>query len=508
MKKMHVTLSKSFLLILILIMSMKCFSQNNEIAIGLITDNKTKLSKSFAFEELFEKNPIFLDKTIIKAKIKNFIVNADFGLEGIIYENNVNIIIFKQGKKIDVIKCNNDWETIYNSILLQMQKFGDYKSEKKFHKISEGKQDDFYNKKILPNLPGKLTIMVPENKIINLKSINSNIVKFKTRKPAQELKELIGKYTNADLNDIMIFQAPQVPDNFKTSIKPLLYPISKTMTFSLKSLMYGGVFIENKENDCALNCFFTTLNTSKEILCSSKEKAIIKAFAHRNISNIYSSSNYTADTSKLFGLAADLNTDFSNHDIAQKEFDEYYLSISKVASMCENVENKILIAGNAIFLMALSSVSTSLSSSSNLFGASSFDFASLTNSLSTLGSQATGLQASSAAFFDELATTTNLIKAESYIVDGIDIKNENNYVSSEVLYFLISNPLIVKKTLLEFSADKPKLNKLLLNFYNSTEIKKSKLIEEIYVQFNKIEIITVGLESRNKPVIEKYKSNF
>ena len=36
----------------------------------------------------------------------------------------------------------------------------------------------------------------------------------------------------------------------------------------------------------------------------------------------------------------------------------------------------------------------------------------------------------------------------------------------------------------------------------------TKLIEEIYIQFNKIEVITIGLESRNKIVEDKYKSNF
>jgi hypothetical protein len=137
-----------------------------------------------------------------------------------------------------------------------------------------------------------------------------------------------------------------------------------------------------------------------------------------------------------------------------------------------------------------------------------FDTSSLTNSLSSTGSQSQAMQESSSSFFSELSQANNLIKSESFIIDGVDIKNDNNYVSSEIVYFLMTYPLTVKSTLLEYSNDKPKLNKLLLSFYNSKESNKSKQIEEIYFHFNKIEVITIGLESRNKVVEDKYKINF
>lgn len=499
---------KNFLLIIFGFIAINVFSQRNEIAIGLIIDNQTKLSKSFAFTELFEKNAISLEDKIITTKIVDFVYNSYFGIEGIIYENNVKLKFYKEGKKIKDIKCNNDWETIFNSIVVEIQKFGDYKFNKKFLDISEGKQADFYSRKILDNLPGKLTIQVPESKIINLKSINANIVKFKSKYPSQEIKELIGKFTKSDLNDILVFKSPKVPESFKSSIKPILYPISKTLTFSLKMLSYGGVFIEKKENNLALNCFYTTLNSSQETVSSSKEKAIIKSFAYKNISEIYNSSENRTEMSKLFSLASDLNTDFSNSVVAQKEFDDYYASISKVASLCENVENQLIISRNAIGLQALSSFSNGLSSSSSTFSSIGFDTSSLTNSLSTAGSQSQEMQESSSSFFNELSQSNNLIKAESFIIDGIDLKNDNNYVSNEVLFYLMNNPLIVKSLLLEFSKDKPKFNKLLLSFYNSKESNKTKLIEEIYLHFKKIEVIIIGLETRNKVVEDKYKINF
>jgi len=165
-------------------------------------------------------------------------------------------------------------------------------------------------------------------------------------------------------------------------------------------------------------------------------------------------------------------------------------------------------ANNALTMKILSSVSSSLSASSSSFSDLGVDISSLTSSLSQSSSQGDAMQQSSSAFFNELSQNSNLIKAESFIIDGVDLKNDNNYVSNELLYYLMTNPLIIKQTLLEFSKDKPKLNKLLLNFYNSKETNKSKLIQEIYVHFNKIEVITIGLESRNKFVEEKYKLNF
>lgn len=499
---------KNIILILLLFIANITFSQDNSIGIGLIADNQTKLSKSFAFSELFEKNPILLDSKIISNEIVDYVYTSYFGIEGTVFENNVNLKFYKEGKKIKDIKCNNDWETIYNSILTEIQKFGEYKSNGKFKNISEGKQADFYSRKILDNLPGKLTIQVPENKIINLKSINANIVKFKSKNPSQEIKELFGKFSTTDLKDINVFKAPQVPESFKSSVKPLLFPISKTMTFSLKMLSYGGVFIEKKENNLALNCLYTALNNSKETISSTKEKATIKSFAFKNISDIYSVTENKNEMSKLFALASDLNMDFSNSDVAQKEYDEYYTSISKVETLCENVENQLIMANNALTMKILSSVSSSLSASSSSFSDLGVDISSLTSSLSQTGSQGDAMQQSSTAFFNELSQTSNLVKAESFIIDGVDLKNDNNYVSNELLYYLMTNPLIIKPTLLEFSKDKPKLNKLLLNFYNSKETNKSKLIQDIYVHFNKIEVITIGLESRNKVVEEKYKSNF
>ena len=499
---------KTILLLLISFITIAVTAQENQIAIGLITDNQTQLSKSFAFLELFEKNSIQKDNLKLSAHIADYVYTSYFGIEGVVYENNVNLKFYKEGKKIKDIKCANDWEIIFNTILSEMQKFGDYKFVGRFQNISEGKQANFYSRKIVDNLPGHLTIQVPENKIINLKSINTNIVKFKAKNPAQEIKELIGKFTKSDVDDIMVFKAPQVPADFKSSVKPLLYPVSKTMTFSLKMLSYGGVFIERKETNAALNCFYTTLHTSKEILSSSREKAIIKSFALKNISDIYSNSENRTELSKLYALGADINTDFSNSDVAQKEFDAYYASMAKVADLCQNVENQTIMARNALGLKALSTVSGSLSSSAGVLSSSGIDLSSLTNSFSSAGSQSAAMEQSSSAFFKELSQANNLIKSESFIVDEIDLKNDNNYVSNEILYYLMAHPSEIKNTLLEFSNDKPKLKKLLLNFYNSKEKDKSKLIQDVYVQFNKIEVVITGLESRNRVVEEKYKSGF
>lgn len=499
---------KTFFNSCIILVSFCLSAQGNHIEIGLIIDNQTKLSKSFAFYELFEKNNIQKEDQKLIPNIVDFVYASDIGIEGTVFENNISLKLYKNGKKIKDIKCTNDWEIILKNILSEIQKFEDYKLTGKFQNISEGKQADFYSRKILDNLPGKLTIQIPENKIITLKSINANLVKFKSKEPAKEIKELIGKFSKADLNDIIIFKAPEVPETFKSSIKPLLYPISKTMTFSLKMLSYGGVFIERKENNMALNCFYTTLNTSKEILSSSKEKAIIRSLAFKNISDIYSVTNERQELSKLYALGADINLDFSNSTIAQKEFDEYYSSIAKVSELCQNVENQVAMSRNAIALRALSVVSSSLASNSATMGISGVDLSALTNSLSATSSQSAAMEQSSNAFFSELSQANDLIKSESFIIDGIDLKNENNYLSNEILYYLVANPLEIKNTLMQFSTDKSKLKKLLLDFYNSKDKDRSKLIQDIYIQFSKIEIVITGLETRGKVVEDNYKSNF
>ncbi len=480
------------------------YAQEKEIAIGLITDNQTNLSKSFAFVELFNNNPIQLDNKILSAKIVDFVYTSYYGIEGVIYENNVNLKFYKEGKKIKDIKCNNDWESIFNAILVEIQKFGDYKYNGKFQVVKEGKHANFYNRKIVNNLPGKLRIEVPETKIINLKSINANIEKYTSKNPTQEVKELIGNYSESDLNEIFEYRSAFVLPSYKSTLKPLLYPISKTMAFSLKMLSYGGVFVEKKENNLALNCFYTALNAIKETISSSKEKAIINCIAFKNISDIYNVTENRKEMTKLLALASDINNDFSNSDVAKKEFDEYYLATEKVLALAVAQYRSTGSPGLSI----LSAVTGSLAASSGSFSNLGVDLSSLTSSLSSINSQLQTMQQSNTSSSNEISPIDNKLIAESFIVDGVDIKNSNNYVSSEVLYYLMTNPLIIKTTLLEYSNDKPKLNKLLLDFYNSKETNKATLIQDVYTQLNKIETVIIGLEARNKVVEEKYKLNF
>lgn len=478
------------------------------IALGLISDQKTKLSKSFAFYELLSKNKFQKKGEILIPEIKDFVYSSDYGIEGVVYENSVKLNFHKNGEdKYTTIKCANDWAVILEEIGKELETDG-YSLKGNFSEIKEGKPQRFYSGFITENLPGKLTIKVPDSRLINLKSVKGNIIRYKTNNPYQEIKDLYGNFVNVDLNEIQAFKNSSVPYNFKQNIKPLFFPISNTLTYSLKLLGFGGVLMEKKDYNAALNCFYTVLNTTEGIVCTLKEKATIKAIAYKYIADIYNNMENRKDLSKIFYLGYEVCNAYSNSDDAQKEFEKYYESIGEIEQVCSEVELNIERAKGAMFAKAMGVFANSLASNSSAFGDLGIDVSQLTTQLSPLESQGSQSLQETTNYFKQLGEVKEIVNTDSFKVEGVNLGKENNYVSSEILNFLFTSPDTIKESLIEFSEDKPQLKNSVNNFYTAKKEDRSVKVKELYKQLYKIELLTITLESKNKTVDEKYKSKF
>lgn len=474
------------------------------LGIGVITDFQTKLSKSFAFYDLFSKNKLTRGADVLIPGFVDFVYLSDYALEGTVYESSVDLKLYRKGELQKNIRCNNDWETIFKEISAELMKSDAYFANGKFIPVNEGKKERFYSKKIEENLPGRLTVQVPKTTRINFSSFKARIISFDVVNAYTEIIQIYGKYGKADINEVAMLNNHMVPADFKFNVRALFYPVSNTVTYSLKMLGYGAYLSEKNDYAAALNCYYTALNTSENIMCSIREKAMIRAFAFKGISDIYASVNGRNELSKLFGLGYEINYIFSNSPAAYKEQEAYYEQIRKVTSMCMDVQRNLQMMRSAVMMQAMSAVGSSLSTSFSSLGV---DVSSL-NSLSQYSGQGDQMMQQSADFFNQLSQAKDVIDVNSFKTEDVDISHEYNIVSKEILGYLLHQPEEVKSELLRFSKDKPLLNKLLTDFYQSDAEDKKELIKKVYAQMYKIELITVALEAKGKTVDEHYKSIF
>lgn len=515
MKKLKLVQVKSYVLFLMLVtVSLATKAQDpaspNYIGIGIIVDQPTNINRAYALYDLLKENSISNGKDILTPKILDYVQNCPYGIEGVMYDDNVKLNLYKAGKKIKEIKCSNDWQQIFNNIIQSLDATDGYKAPEKFKKINEGKTISAYTIKIEENLPGRTSVELPKNSLLNLSGIKAKIEFYKADEPYKELKNLYGNYLNVDLKDILVIKSPDVPENFKTAIKPLLSPISKTRIFALKYLAYGAALSEKGDFATALNCFYSSLFTSDDILASIKEKAKIRGIAYNNISTIFSTQfSERKEMAKLFMLAAELNKEFANSEAAITAQDDYYKQIDKVAALCQQVEENARKARAARGLKALaagiSSLGTSLSSM-NISDVSSIS--TIASAASNLSLTSSTYEQTSGSFLSQLSKSSDNINTESFVIDGIKTEIGKTYLPKEVVYFLTYYPNEVKTTLTDYAKDKPKLKELLNGFYGADAKGKESIIKDIYAQLVKIETVIVNFEVRKQPISEKYTSTF
>lgn len=475
------------------------------IGIGLILDRETRISKSFATLEILKANPISNERSTLIPKFVDFVYGSEYAIDGEFRDGKVDLRLYKFGKKIANINCANDWMEILNNLVKELEKADGYKLTSKFKSINEGKKQSIYEKEIAKNLPSKLKIETPLNKEVNLSSLRANLSEYNSKKPYEEIMAIYGGFSSADINDIYFFKSKDVPENAKATVKPLVYPLANTTTYSFKYLSYGGVLKEQKDNDAALNCFFTSLNTTDKAVLSSKHRSFLKATAFDKISQIYNNSNSRSELGKLYSLAAKMNFAYTNSETASKENDAFSHTISEIEQIAQTSEKNAARVKKARTAMMVGSILGGLAPALGSMGTVPVIDMGVFNTISTIG---INRAEKSQVFLENLARTPIAVPTEVLGLDGLDFQHANLYVSNELFSFLTSHPNEIRDVLVEFSNDKPKLKSLVQSFYSAADSDKPKIAQDVYAQMAMIEAVTCALEVRGKLLDGKTKEIF
>jgi hypothetical protein len=468
------------------------------LGIGLIVDSATSLSRSFAFYELFKNNLLTKKADTLFPVLVDYPFNAPYAVTGISTERVFKLKLYKNGKKVSEITALKDWKDVYSKIAREFT--GNSFTVPKLKSVNEGVTDNVDGRKIKECLPGSIQTSVPYNKLVDTLRRYVNMSYYYSSLPYDDCKDLYGKYATYNENKLFFFRSFDVPYNLRSAVRPLVFPLYKSLAPALTYLSSGKRLADNRDYGGSLNCFYSALNASNNILASPFERAFVRTLAFEQIAKVHTlvSSNRVYST-QIFQLAADLNHAYVNSSDARTQRKEYYENIKEIEVLCTKAEDKAKeIRGQKRLggFLAAVSYAGALSTTSAYDNTTSNAFMSEAETYFTTSQQ----QASevSKALLDQFEKIEDKIDARSFIAsDGSKIEIGKSYVADEVYYYLSINPELVKNILLPFAQDKPKLKELLNRYYSS---KDKSVLNDIYLSVAEMEARILNAEVRNIPV--------
>jgi len=476
------------------------------VGIGLIVDSATGISRSFAFYELFQNNVIIRNSDTLYPVMVDYPFNAPFAITGMCGEKLYKIKLYENGKRISEIVASKDWKDVYSKInkTLGASNLG----RSKFKVINEGMVDNVDARKIKDCLPGSFETFVPYNKLIDTFRRYVNIKYYYSKHAYMDCKDLFGKYSNFNENKLFFFRSYDVPYNLKSAVKPLVFPLYRSLTPSLTYLASGKQLADVIDLGAALNCYYSALNTSNNILASPFERAFVRALAFEQIAKVHKLiSGNRLYSSQVFQLGSDLNRAYLNSYDSKVKQKEYYDNISQIENLCTKAEDKAReIRGQKRLggFLAAVSYAGALSTTSAYDNTTSNAYMSQAETYFTTSQKEA--EVVNKALFDQYENIEDMIDAKSFIAnDGSKIEIGKSYLADEVYYYLSTQPELVKGALLAFAVDKPKFKELLGKFYSS---KDRSVLGDIFLMVSEIEAKVLNAEVRNIPVTENFLKVF
>ena len=480
------------------------------IGIGLIIDSVTGLSRSFAFYELVKNNLLANDVDTLYPVMTDYHFNATYAITGIAGDDYFRLKLYKNGKKLKDIITPNDWKEVYEKLSQALQADHYVSLSNKLKRPDEGTVDNIDAKHIYDCMPGSIENTVPFNTIIDTFKQFANIHYSHSKNAYADAKELYGKYFSYKENKLFFFRNEQVPYNLQRAAKPLVFPLYRSLTPSLTYLSCGKQLSSGMDFGAAISCYYATLVSSNNILASPPERALIRAISFKEISRAHLSLSpgriYTAG---LFDLGASLNDAYLDSYQAREDQKTYYDNINAIKDLCVKAEEKArdirkqkrlgALMAAVSYAGAMTTVSAYDNTTSNAF------MSQAENYLTTSMTQANEV---SVALKQQYNNVEDNIKAEEFISsDGSAVEVGKSFLAGEIYYYLKLNPQLVKKTMMSFASDKPKLKNLLINFYAATGNNTAEL-NAIFMHISEMEARILNTEIRNLPISQKTISSF
>jgi tetratricopeptide (TPR) repeat protein len=481
-----------------------------QIGIAVITDEFSGTDRTFAIAEFIAQKKYNGANGVLEPKLVDYVYGKAYGLSGKLSPMMASFVLYKDGKSIAQVSCENKWELISPTLDAELVKLGFTSSVSKV-KIDEGDAVKVYEKKMANNLPGATSFELPKNIHSDEFKINAaEIEYFEPKDITKELKELYGKYGGADITDSKFFKSKDVPKELKEAVKPLASPVGKTMLMPALYISYGNALLEQKDYETAQHCYLQAIAGSNELIGSSKDKANIRAYAFAKLATLQNS--IAANRSllaKLYNTCAALNKSGKLGEQMNTEHTTYYKNVRQVQEICTKAEQNARSARASRFSAMMGAVTSGIGGG---IASSGPEFASLTSSVNVLEATTQKSQdqlIENMRFKEELRTMSFDINSENFITGAGGMENCNSFLAGETLYFLSQYKDDVKDVLDEYAADKPVLAKLLSDFYAaSTKPERNKILKGMFKHLAEMEYTIANFETRNIVVPEKYTSGF
>lgn len=468
------------------------------LAIGIIADSVTSLSRTYAMYEIFKKNPLIINGDTLYPLITDYHFNTFYAIRGYCNESGFTLKISKGGNKFKEIKVADDWKAVYNAVARALLNDENAEVAARVKAPDEGGVDKVNSRKIRNCMPGTIDIDVPRNTILDTFSSYVNVAYYNPKNSFETLKKLYGKYITSDEKDLFFFRNNQVPSGLKTAARPLVFPLSNSLMPCLTYLSVAKQLEEEQDLGAAANALQSCLMTSNKLLASNLEKSLIRSIAFNEMSKLQQViSDKRILSTALFALGAKLNSVYTASAEATEARKKYYDGIAEVEKLCTAAEKKAFeIRGQKRFggFMALTAAAGSVATISaydNTISNSFMDQATtyLTTSMDAATQVSNALQQQFAGINDKIdagsALTSDASKAEL----------GKSFLAAEVGYYLLASPLAVKDVLYNFAADKLKCKELLDAFYSINQ--SAANLQPLLIYFTEMEKNILNYEVRN-----------
>lgn len=499
-----------FAVLLCIITTAVASKAQTTIGITVVRDETSNTDKAYALQELIVQKKYGGVKGVLQPQLVDFVNATTYAITGKFQKSWVSLSLLKDAKKIGGIECENKWKTISEKMDEAFGNIG-FKSASPKVKIDEGDDIKVYAKKMEDNLPYTITFAAPQGLKEESLGIGLKINFYKPKNIPVELKELHGKYVDANISDSQFFGYKDIPRELKEAVKPLASPITKMVILPVNYIKYGNILIDTKEYAMAQHCYLTALAGTQELIGSISDKAKLRAFSFQKLADMQMSiSDKRVELQKIYNACAALNNAALGNRKIKMDDDNYVENVEIIKKLVAKAEENAKQAKAARFGAIMSAVNTGLSQTALSMNAG--DMTQMNNSLQmsqlTL-SRETEQLAANQKFKNEIKLAAADIKGSEFLVDAGNAANIASYLASETYYFLSQYPDVAKQVLEAYAQEKPHLKELVARYYNTGgSADKTATLSPIIGHISFIEAAARYYEAKGEAVAESVVKKF
>lgn len=474
------------------------------IGIGTLLDSLSGMSRSFALNDLLLYHPIKRGGQPLYPVLVDYTFTAPYAVSGIVGINTTTLRVYEKGKKVnEFILPANDWQALWFRlndwiggdplVLKKKEKIEIYEGEPfaylRHTPISEfmpGKEMEIkmYN-------PGQLTETQHLNRsLINRKELDD---------PYAYLREVFGRFSVFKEKELFFFDSRDVPEDAKNAARSFTTPLFRTPRPALQYLDAGSILKEKKDWGAAFQSCLATLASTDEIFVGPQEQALIREKTFQQMAELQISiSPNRKSTESLFRFAAYLNGIYARNAVAASESDKYYRALDPLKQQLNKTTEMAYKIKGARFQGAMGVVGAFAGGlGASIGGASQSISQSYLTLMETTMKETFDITSQMRTKMNSLFSGMDRsVNATSFLA-GQELQMDfgKPLIAAEVYFHLSRHPDLMKEPLGEFAADKPKLYKLLREFYVGKN--PSEVIPKIYLQLVFIEQTILNYEGRN-----------